>query len=319
MPSLPAWLRTPPPMLGLHVDQHRVTAVHVERDGGMPVIRAVGTSPLPAGAVVPSLTAANVIQRDVLVAAIRQAVDQTGVRTRRVALAIPDTAGKVSLLPFETLPANARDLDQLVRLQLRKTMPFAVEEAQVAWTRGGTLGATTTLVVTAMRRDLVEEYEGACAAAGLHAGTVDLATFNVVNLALLGGASDAVGQGDVLLVHVTPGYASIAVLREGALIFFRTRPADAAEPVADVVHQTRMFYEDRLAGQGFARVLLVAGQDLDDRDALARNLGQLFEAAVTPLSLQGLATFGDRLSPSEGLVGQIAAPAGLVLREGALT
>jgi hypothetical protein len=66
-------------------------------------------------------------------------------------------------------------------------------------------------------------------------------------------------------------------------------------------------------------VLLVAGQDLDDRDALARNLGQLFEAAVTPLSLQGLATFGDRLSPSEGLVGQIAAPAGLVLREGALT
>lgn len=314
MPSLPAWLHTPPPTLGLHIDPRRVTAVHVERDGGTPVIRAVGTSVLPAGALVPSLTATNVLQREALVNAIRAAVEQTGVRARRVALAVPDTAAKVSLLSFETLPAHARDLEQLVRLQLRKTIPFAVEDAQVAWTRGGTLGATTTLVVTAMRRDLVEEYEGACAAAGLHAGTVDLATFNVVNLALLG--QGAVGGGDVLLVHVTTGYASLAVLREGALIFFRTRPSDAAEPVADVVHQTRMFYEDRLGGQGFARVVLVAGQDVEHRDALARNLGDLFGAAVTPLSLQGLAAFGDRVTATDGLVGQIAAPAGLVLREG---
>ncbi|BCS33336.1 hypothetical protein TBR22_A25630 [Luteitalea sp. TBR-22] len=316
MPSLPAWLQTRPPTLGLYIDTRRVTAVHVERDGASPVIRAIGTAALPAGAVTPSLTATNVVQRDALVAAIRDAVEQTGVRARRVALALPDTAGKVSLLPFETLPANARDLEQLVRLQLRKTMPFAVEDAQVAWARGGTLGPTTTLVVTAMRRDLVQEYEAACAAAGLHAGTVDLATFNVVNLALLGGTSAASGAGDVLLVHVTPGYASLVVLREGALIFFRTRPADATEPVADVVHQTRMFYEDRLGGQGFARVLLVAGQHVEDREALARNLGELFGAAVTPLSLQGVASFGDRVTATDGLVGQIAAPAGLVLREG---
>lgn len=316
MPSLPAWLQTPPPTLGLHIDPRRVTAVHVEREGGVPVIRAIGSAALPPGALVPSLTSTNVLRREAVVAAIRDAVEQTGVRARRVALTLPDTAAKVSLLPFETLPPSARDLEQLVRLQLRKTMPFAVEDAQVAWTRGGTLGPTTTLVVTAMRRDLVQEYEAACAGAGLHAGTVDLATFNVVNLALLGGAG-AAARGDVLLVHVTPGYASIAVLRDGALIFFRTRPADATEPVADVVHQTRMFYEDRLEGQGFARAVLVAGQDVEDRAGLARNLSDVFGATVTPLSLDGLASFGDRVSATEGLVGQIAAPAGLVLREGA--
>ena len=116
-------------------------------------------------------------------------------------------------------------------------------------------------------------------------------------------------------MHVTPGYASIALLRDGALIFFRTRQNDATEPVADVVHQTRMFYEDRLNGQGFARVLLVAGPDVPDRDALSRNLGTLFDAPIVPLSLDGIATFGDRVSASEPLVGQIAAPAGIVLRE----
>ena len=315
MSPLPAWLQTPPPTLGLHLDAQRVTAVLVDRDAPSPLVRAVASTVLPPGAVVPSLTSHNILQRDVVVQALRGLVDQIGGRPRHVALAVPDTAAKVSLLPFDQIPANTRDLEQLVRLQLRKTVPFPVEDAQVTWSRGGQQDASTILVVTAMRRDIVQEYEAVCAAAGLHAGTIDLATFNVVNLALLGGPSGAGLPGDTLLVHVTPGYASIALLRDGALIFFRTRQNDATEPVADVVHQTRMFYEDRLNGQGFARVLLVAGLDVPDRDTLSRNLGTLFEAPIVPLSLDGIATFGDRVSASEPLVGQIAAPAGIVLRE----
>jgi type IV pilus assembly protein PilM len=311
MSPLPAWLHTPPPTLGLHLDAGRVTAVLADRATGSPVIRAVASSTLPHGALVPSLAAANVLDRDAVGRAIREAVEQVGGRHRRVALAVPDTAAKVSILSFEQLPPNVRDLDQLIRLQLRKTMPFPVEQAQVAWSRGPETGAGATIVVAAMRRDIVEEYEAVCAAAGLHAGTVDLATFNVVNLALLGSGL----QGDTLLVHVTPGYASIAVVRDGGLIFFRTRPADAAEPVPDVVHQTRMYYEDRLAGQGFARVLVVAGPDVAERERGARNLEALFETPVTMLTLDGVATFGDRLQASEALVGQVAPPAGLVLRE----
>lgn len=316
MPSLPAWLQTPPPSLGLHIDASRVSAVLVDRDGSPPTIRGVASSALPAGAVVPSLTGHNVLQSSVVIQAVRGLIDQIGGRHRRVALAIPDTAAKVSLLPFEQLPGHARDLEQLIRLQLRKTVPFPVEDAQIAWSRGGAHEGAHTLVVTAMRRDIVREYESVCAGAGLHAGTVDLATFNVMNLALIAGGPENRLPGDSLLVHVTATYASIALMRDGALIFFRTRHNDAAEPVADVVHQTRMFYEDRLSGSGFARVLLVAGADVPDRDTLSRNLGTLFEAPVSSLTLDGVVSFSERLGASETLVGQIAAPAGLVLREG---
>jgi len=315
MSPLPAWLQTPPPTLGFQLDAQRITAVLVDRDAPTPLVRAVASTVLPPGAVVPSLTSHNILQREVVVAALRGIVDQIGGRPRHIALTIPDTAAKVSLLPFDQIPASGRDLEQLVRLQLRKTVPFPVEDAQVTWSRGGQHDASTILVVTAMRREIVQEYEAVCSAAGLHAGTIDLATFNVVNLALLGGPSGAGLPGDSLLVHVTPGYASIALLRDGALIFFRTRQNDATEPVADVVHQTRMFYEDRLNGRGFARVLLVAGLDVPDRESLSRNLGLLFEAPIVPLSLDGIATFSDRVSVSEPLVGQIAAPAGIVLRE----
>lgn len=313
MSPLPAWLQTPPPTLGLSIDPVRVTAVLVEPAGTSPVIRAVGTSRVPEGALVPSLTAANVVERGGVVNAIQEAVDQVGGRHKRVALALPDTAGKVSLLPLETVPASARDLEQLIRLQLRKAIPFSVDEAQVTWATGPTRGTAATVVATAMRRTVVQEYEGLCASVGLQAGTVDLATFNVVNLALLGGGVAA--PDDTLIVHATPTYASVAVVRDGELIFFRTRPTDPGEPVPDVVHQTRMFYEDRLAGEGFGRVLLVAGLDVDDRNGLAREIGARLNTAVTPLTLDGVAGFAERIATSESLVGQIAAPAGLVLRE----
>ena len=136
---------------------------------------------LPTGAIVPSLTGHNVAQRDVVVRAIRGAIEELGGRPRRVALVVPDAAAKVSLLPFEQVPSNPRDLEQLLRLHLRKTVPFPVDEAQITWARGGALDGATTMIVTAMRRAIVEEYEAVCAAAGLHAGTVDIATFTGVD------------------------------------------------------------------------------------------------------------------------------------------
>ena len=49
---------------------------------------------------------------------------------------------------------------------------------------------------------------------------------------------------------------TLAILRGPHLIFFRNRAAETDGTLADLVHQTAMYYEDRLSGGGFARVLL---------------------------------------------------------------
>ena len=54
--------------------------------------------------------------------------------------------------------------------------------------------------------------------------------------------------GDWLLVNVAADYASIALLRGPHVIFFRNRAADTEGTLADLVHQTAMYYEDRLKG-----------------------------------------------------------------------
>ena len=168
---------------------------------------------------------------------------------------------------FEQVPPRAQDLDQLVRWQVRKTAPFAIEDAQVSYVPGLRAEDGQEFVVSLARRDVVQEYEGLCAEAGAHAGLVDLATFNVINAVLAGAAAPSA---DWLLVNIAPDYASIALLRGPHLIFFRNRAADTDGTLADLVHQTAMYYEDRLKGAGFARVIL-AGAGGRRRAAVGRH------------------------------------------------
>src|SRR5206468_12980242 len=105
-------------------------------------------------------------------------------RPRRIGLVIPDLVAKGSLVRFEHVPPRAADLDQLVRWQVRKTAPFPIEDAQVSYQPGFIAADGQEFIVSLARRSVVEEYEGLCAAAGAHAGIVDLATFNVINAAL---------------------------------------------------------------------------------------------------------------------------------------
>jgi hypothetical protein len=74
-----------------------------------------------------------------------------------------------------------------------------------------------------------------------------------VNLFL--GSADA-PTGDWLVVHLRPDYTSIVIMRGGDVIFFRNRAEGDEASIADLVHQTAMYYEDRLAGQRFTRVFL---------------------------------------------------------------
>ena len=105
-------------------------------------------------------------------------LDQLPRRPRRIALLLPDGAAKVSMVRFASVPARATDLDPMIRWQVRKTVPFDVDEAQMDWTPGrSTAGGEQEFVVVLAHRAVVEEYEQVCTAAGVHAGLVDLLSF----------------------------------------------------------------------------------------------------------------------------------------------
>ena len=88
------------------------------------------------------------------------------------------------------------------------------------------------------RRDVVAEYEAVAAAVGIHAGIVDLASFNVMN-AIVGVGGQVAG--DWLLVHLAAEATTLAILRGDQLMFYRHRTAVDEEPLGALVHQTAMY------------------------------------------------------------------------------
>jgi hypothetical protein len=167
-------------------------------------------------------------------------------------------------------------------------------------------------VVVAARREIIREYESVCEEAGIEAGLVDLATFGVVNLFLSSGPA---ANGDWLVVHMRPEYTSIVILRREELIFFRNRAEGDEEALQDVVHQTAMYYQDRLSGRGFTRILLGGlGKTPGAVDMARRNLEEHMGAHVEPIDPTRGAALTDRIQPTPELMATLSPLVGMLLR-----
>jgi type IV pilus assembly protein PilM len=304
-------LSSPGPPHAVEIAARRVTVVAIRLEGGQAVVAASATEPLPPGVVTPGLAHPNIRDADAVAGALTRALDRAGFRPKRVGLVIPDAAARVSIVRFDTVPPRARDLDELVRWQVGKGAPFRIEEGQLSYVPGAAVGAGGREFVSVLvRRDVVGEYEAVCARAGMYAGLVDIASFNVVNAVLASGQST--DGSDWLLVHVTPEDTTLAIVRSGDLIFFRNRPA-AEGSLEDLVHQTAMYYEDRLGGTGLGRVIVAGGSD--GGDALRRALEDRLRVGVERIDPRHAASLRDRVSASAELLDAIAAPVGLIVRE----
>jgi type IV pilus assembly protein PilM len=304
---------TPPPV-AVELAASHVSAASIEFRGGRPTVASYAIEPLGDGAIVPALTGSNIHDRAAVVGALGRVFTRLGGRPRRIGLVIPDSAAKVSLVRFERVPARPQDLDQLVRWQVRKTSPFPIEEAQVSYTPGGTTAEGQEFIVCVSRRDIVAEYEQVCEEVGAYPGLVDLATFNILNAVLAGSVPPS---GDWLLVHVVRDYASIAILRGEHLMFFRNRAAEVDGTFVDLVHQSAMYYEDRLGGRAFERVLLVGGSRQEQSDELAhvrRSLEQRLGTAIESIDPRQAAALTDRISAAPALLETLAPLVGLLVR-----
>ncbi len=337
---LPGWLASSPPPAAVEIARERVTAVAMGGRGA-PFLAGHATVGLPAGAVEPSLNAVNVHDAAALAAAVGEALDGLSPRPKRIGLVLPDTVAKVSLVRFDKVPPRQHDLEQLIRWQVRKAAPFRPEDAQIAWLPAHRFDdGAREFLVTMARRDVVESYEKACAAAGAYAGIVDLATFNLANLIMAGrrgervrsetgpgapggdpatgsGSPRAASRGDWLLVHATLDYATLVVVRAGDVLFFRNRTTEDGADLADLVHQTAMYHEDRLGGGGFGRILLAGAtaRGAAEADRLRRQLEERIGVRAEPVGFEPAVGLRDRISASPELVDRLAPAIGLLLRE----
>jgi Tfp pilus assembly PilM family ATPase len=303
-----------PPTVAIEIAAGRVTVAELSGSSSGPVVSAFASETIPAAAVVPALTGQNIPAPDIVADALKKALIRAGLGSpRRAALVVPDSIARVTLLNFEQIPNRASDLDQLIRWQLRKATPFPIDEAQIGHFRAGSEGTGTSLAAVLARRDVIAQYESVTSRLGIHAGIVDLASFNVMNAVIGAGAAPAE---DWLLVCLASDATTIAIMRGENLMFYRHRTAVDEEPLSALVHQTSMYHEDRLGGTRFSRVWL-AGASLSGGNAAQarREISDRLNVPAEAVDVRPAAGLPNQVQPLPDIMDALAAPVGVLLRE----
>jgi len=226
------------PPLACEIAADRVLAGRSADAGRM--VEMCSARELAPGTVVPDLIESNL--RDG--SAIRQAIESTlgGIsgRSRDVIAILPDTAVRVVLLDFETLPSKPEEAEAVVRFRLKKSLPFNLDDARVSYhaQAGGTgLRAMAAVVLNSV----LQEYESAFRDAGYNPGVV------MPSMLAALGAADA--ERPTLVVKVDARTIGIAILDQEQVLLFRTLEnvrgiTISGEQLAEEVYPSVVFFQD---------------------------------------------------------------------------
>jgi hypothetical protein len=237
------------PNVAVEVRPSSVGVLRARRDKRGLTVAAAAVMELPPGTLSLSLTQPNIVDGERFRQAVRGALERAGILGgARVALVLPDTAARVTLVPAVEVPTRKpAEMDEMLRFRLRKSIPFEVREARLAYAVAGETAADT-IVVAAGSGPVVDQYEETCRSLGLEPGLVEIA-----GLALARAAFPATSPGDGLLVNWDDGYVTILLARGGWPVLLRTLSGATVASPADVVREvssTLIYYRERLGGAG---------------------------------------------------------------------
>jgi type IV pilus assembly protein PilM len=220
-----------------------------------PVLRRYTRVEVPEGTLNLEFAARNVVRPAEVGVALLAALEKEGIESRGISVVLPDHLARTSLIHMGERPGRRNEILDLIRWKLRKAVPFKVEDAHIDYqmyaspSDGGSHLCQAVLVL----RSVLESYEALMSDLGLHAGLLDLSTFNLANLyrSVLGEE-----QGDSFLLNVTGSFFALLILRGGVPIFYRAKSytfADHADSrratVVREVDSSLTYYRERLGGE----------------------------------------------------------------------
>ncbi len=106
-------------------------------DDAAAILTAAASSRLKNGALAIGLKAGNFVDREHVVAALREALDavsgRAGDRSRATTIVVPDATARVFLLDFDALPPKPIEALAVIRFRLKKLLPFDSDHAAVSY------------------------------------------------------------------------------------------------------------------------------------------------------------------------------------------
>jgi type IV pilus assembly protein PilM len=232
--SFQSLLKDPPPEFAFEIS---AASIAMSRTRPPAVAQRI---PLPEGVVVPSPVKENITDSAAFADIVRRLVPNPSGHPL-CALILPDNAMRLSVLEFDSLPEKEEERAALVRFRLKKTVPFDVETASLAWF----VQAGNKVAVALAPAGTIAQYEAPFRAAKLRPGIVMPAALAMLEL--------LPPNGSFLVAHLHSYALTVLVVSNGILTLARslelTSHADTSvdfiEEVVAGLYATRIYVEDQ--------------------------------------------------------------------------
>ncbi len=231
------------PPVAVEVSPEGVLAAVRSGPGEAPVLAFAGLQP---GTVVPGIDEPNLRSPAAVTEAIRAALENLAPRTRSLTVIVPDTAVRVFVMDFDSLPSKASEVLPVLRIRLRKMVPFDVEKAGVSYQVLSETSSECRALIAVLPGPILEEYEAAVRAAGYEPGAVLPSSL---------AALAALATDEPVLAALMSGSTLTTLIAHGQdLLLYRTLelPVDAAQRLAEVQRDIAVaaaYFEDKLAAR----------------------------------------------------------------------
>lgn len=203
-------------------------------------------SPLPVGAIKSSPTVDNVSQPSTLVPQVRALTSTEGKRPlkrgavlseipRRIAVLLPDTAVRTTVLYLDQIPSRREERDTLIRWRLGQEQIFPLNSAKIVSQVFGGHGEGPerryTVLAVAVQESILRQYESLCESVGLIPSEVGITSLRLVDLWRKVSAGARWLRHDVLWVTLSDRSLTIMVFQRGRMVFYRCKllSVDAVE------------------------------------------------------------------------------------------
>jgi len=258
----------------------------------------VALGDLGTGALSPLLARPNILEPEEVAGKVAALANVLGTDKGPFGLLLPDGAVRVSVLDFETLPADRKEQESLIRWKMKSLLPFPVEEARLSFEVTAKESEGVQAVVMAVRKSVLAEYESA-----LEVLNGELGLVLPSSAALLPLLNEEAEEGE-MLINISPTYLTVVVARGRQIRLWRNQDmsgkssGEGLSAVSEEAMRTLAASHDHL-GLDVSRVYVCARPRVD-QDWVAE-LGRKLSREVEDLVADSMPA-GSKLSYEEGQI-----------------
>jgi type IV pilus assembly protein PilM len=294
------------PDVGIEINSDGIRLAAVSARKGRVQVQHMDAMALPTDALQINPFKPNILAIEPVADALRDLWRRSRHHTPKICLLLQDRAALAFPVSLEAPPENREECLELIRFKLKKSVPFRIEDAHINYFRdnGEIDHRSSSFWVTVMNSHVLRQYEALVQSSiDAECGLVDLATFNLMNLADSEIRKQSWAGEDHLYINLNRNYISLAITQKDRLMFFRSREMErengGIEEAMAEIHPAMMFYLDKLSGQHMSRAFVYS---LNRPEELCRNLEETHKIKTVILNPDPTSRESKTFAPLLGLL-----------------